>query len=233
VGAAELEAPSWARDSSFVAYTALPGGSHDTVVRRVSRTGTGVRTLGTGSMPYVASDGSVVAVSGARASGTVPVVVYSSGSKLLGHSINADAVAAAGSIIAFCDAGSAGARGTVRDPRLGVIELDGTGQRTLVKQPTAGGGAFFGEVDMTPDGKRIVYTENGDDGYSRIFIVPVSGGMPKKLSLRRDAYVVGFSADGTQLFYVDGNADQEESTRLMAVRLDGTGRRTVVDGAGL
>jgi Tol biopolymer transport system component len=233
VGAAELEDPSWASDSSFLAYTALPGSGHDTVVRRVSRTGTGVKTLGTGSMPCVAPDGSVVAVSGTRSSGTVPIVVYGSGSRLMGRTINTDAVAATTSTVAFCDAGSAGVQGTARDPRLGVIGLDGTGQRTLVKRPTAGGSAFFGEVDMTPDGKRIVYTENGDDGYSRIFVVPVSGGTPRKLSLRRDAYIVGFSADGTQLFYVDGNAEQEESTRLMAVRLDGTGRRLVVDGAGL
>jgi hypothetical protein len=233
IGAAELERPSWARDSSFVTYTVLEPRAHDTTVRRVTRDG-GVRaTLGTGAVPRVTPSGDIVAVSSARGSGGVPIVLFSGGgSRLIGRSITANAVAASTSTIVYCDAGSPGAGGTSREPAVGVMRYDGGGQRTLVKRPAAGGSAFFGEVDVTPDGRHVVYAESGDDGYSRIFTVAVSGGTPMRLSARRDAYPVGLSADGTQLFYIDGNALQGEATRLMAVGLDGTGRRIVVDGAG-
>jgi hypothetical protein len=175
-----------------------------------------------------------VAVSGTRGSSGVPIVVFAGGaSRLIGSSITANAAAAATSTIAYCDAGSPGVQATARQPQVGVMGYDGTGKRTLVKRPAAGGSAFFGEIDISPDGKRIVYAETGDDGYSRIFVVPVTGGATLELSSRRDAYPVTFSADGAQLFYIDGNALQGEATRLMAVRLDGTERRVVVEGAGL
>jgi TolB protein len=234
VGLAELEDPAWSPDSSFLVYTALPAGAHDTIVRRVQRDGSGRSTLGVGARPRVAADGSVVAVSGDRSSGGVPIVVFSGDtSRTVGTGITVDAVAPATSTIAYCDAGSVGVQSVARPPQVGVIGFDGSGKRTLVKKPAAGGSAFFGEIHVSPDGGHIVYSETGDDGYSRIFSIPIAGGRPVQLTDRRDGYPMGFSADGTELFYVDGNAIQGETTQLMAVRLDGTKRRTVVTGAGL
>jgi Tol biopolymer transport system component len=233
VGTAELDPPSWAGDSSFVVYAALVPGGHDTVVRRVSRDGSARATLGAGAMPRVAPGGSVVAVSGSVSATGVPVVVFAgSTTRRIGSRIVANAVCGSASLVAYCDAGSPGLQASPRSPSIGVLRFDGTGQRTLVKRPAAGGAAFFGEVDVSPDGSRLVYAETGDDGYSRIFAMPVAGGRPSQLSTRRDAYVVGFSADGTELLYVDGNAVQGESTRLMAVHLDGSHRRVVLDDAG-
>lgn len=228
-GPAELEPPAWSQDSSVVAYTVLPDGQHDTVVRVVGRDGGGARTLGIGAMPCFAPDGDVVAVSGVRGSG-VPLVVFAGrASRLIGRGIVANAAGAGTATVAYCDAGSP-VRGIA--PTLGTIGLDGTHQRTLLRRPSTSAGAFFGEARVTLDGTRLVYTESGDDGYSHIFALPIGGGRPVLLSGRGDGYPVCFSADGSELFYIDGNAIQGESTRLAAVRLDGTHRRVVIDGAG-
>lgn len=234
VGTALLESPAWSADSSFVVYSAQATTGHDAVVKRVGATGSPRSTVGGGASPRVVPDGRIVAVSTDRATGGVPVVVLgASGSKLVGTHIVANAVYATSDLIAYCDAGSPGVGSAVRQPSIGVMHLDGSGQKTLVKRPLAGGSAFFGDVLVSPDSRRLVYAESGDDGYSRVFTVPVSGGVATQLSTRRDGYLVGFSADGAELFYVDGNALQGEATRLMAVHLDGTGRRVVLEGAGL
>lgn len=234
VGTALLEAPSWSPDSAFAVYSAQAPTGHDSVVKRVAAAGSARSTVGGGAMPRVAEDGRIVAVSTSRASGDVPIVVFGpAGSHLIGTHIVTNAVYAVSGLIAYCDAGSPGVGSSARLPSIGVLRFDGSRQKTLVKRPLAGGGAFFADVLIAPGSSRLVYEESGDDGYSRVFTVPVAGGVPTQLSTRRDGYLAGFSADGSEIFYVDGNALQGETTRLMAVHLDGTGRRVVLESAGL
>jgi Tol biopolymer transport system component len=91
----------------------------------------------------------------------------------------------------------------------------------------------FAGLTLSPDGKWLVYAETGDDGYSRLFAVPAAGGAPVTLSPRYDGYALSWSADGTELFFVEGNAIQGEATRVSAVHPDGTAHRIVVEGGGL
>jgi len=234
VGTALLETPSWSADSTFLVYTAQAAGGHDAVVKRVAADGSSRSSVGGGAMPRIAPDGRIAAVSTARSSEGVPVVVFGdAGEHLVGKRVVANAVFLGASLIAYCDAGAPGTGSTARHPSIGVVRFDGTGQKTLVKRPAAGGSAFFGDVMIAPDGRRLVYVESGDDGYSRIFTIAVGGGTVTQLSTRRDGYLAGFSADGSELLYIDGNAVQGEDTRLMAVHLDGTGRRIVLERAGL
>jgi hypothetical protein len=233
IGTAVPEQPAWAPDSSHVVFTTQPSGTHDTLIEQVSRDGTGRRALGPGSEGRVAPDGSVIGISTDRGAGDTPMVVYTGpASRLLGSGVTVDAVAPIPARVVFADAGDVVLPAHRRLPSLQSIALDGSDQKVLVARPKTAAGAFFDDVVASPDGAWIAYTEAGDDGYSRLFAIRSSGGKATALSIRHDDYIVGWSADGTEILFIEGNAIQQETTRLMAVRPNGSGRRIVVDGAG-
>lgn len=235
VGPAVPEKPGWSPDSSFLVFTSQPNGQHDTVLERVSRDGSGRRVLGPGSLGRVAPDGSVVGVSASRSASGTPMVLYAPGgvTRLLGRDVAVDAVAPVPARVVFADAGGSAIQHGSRQPSLQSISYGGAGQKTLVAKPSSPVGAFFGDIVASPDGRWIAYTETGDDGYSRLFAVRSTGGKPVVLSVRRDDYILGWNAAGGAIFFIEGNAIQQEPTRLMVIRPDGTQRRIVVDGAGL
>lgn len=229
-----VDRPAWSPDSAFVVYTAQQPTAHETEVWRVARDGSGRSKVGLGFGARVSSDGRIVAVSSMRtAKGTPAEVFEGATSRLIGKDISANAVAPLPGAIVVADAGGLIVQGAARQPSIEIMGRDGTGMRELVKRTAAGQGVFFGDLWASPDGSWVAYTETGDDGYSRLFAIRPSGGGPVSLSVRRDDYIVGWSADGSEVLFVEGNALQGEATRLMAVHPDGTGRRTVVDGAGL
>jgi hypothetical protein len=233
VGKAVPDRPSWAPDSSFVVYTSQPIGSHDTEIDRVDRNGSGRKRVGLGSGARVGPDGVIAAISASRTAEGTPLEIFSAGSsKRIGLNLSPYALAPLKGSIVFADAGGLIVSGTLRAPSVRVIANDGAGLKTLVAKPSVGVGVSFGDIVSSPDLTRIVYAETGDDGYSRLFCMKASGGTPKALSLRRDDYIVGWSADGTEILFIEGNAIQEEPTKLMAMRSDGTRRRTVIEGAG-
>lgn len=234
VGKAVPDRPSWASDSSFVVYESLPAGSHDTEIDRVNRDGSGRKVVGPGVGGRVTPDGAIAAISASRTpDGSTPLEIFSgSSSTRIGLKVSPYALAPLIGSIVFADAGGVIVSGTARPPSVRVIATDGTGLKTLVAKPSVEVGVSFGDIVASPDLTRIVYAETGDDGYSRLFSMSAGGGKPKALSLRRDDYIVGWSADGTEILFIEGNAIQEEPTKLMAMRPDGTGRRTVIEGAG-
>jgi hypothetical protein len=231
VGTAVSQQPSWAPDSSYVVYTMADPSTHDFDVERVSRDGSGRRQVGPGSGASVAPDGSIVAVSAKHDVSVHPAVVYSNGvQRLIGVKVIVNAVAPLRDRVIMADAGSF--LGTKRSPAIDSIGYDGSGQKVLVSRPSLAA-AYFGTIDPSPDGSWIAYTETGDDGYSRMFAVQPSGGRPVKLSILRDDYILGWTSDGSEILFIEGNQLQGEPTRLMAVRPDGSKRRVVIDGAGL
>ncbi|MDO8964852.1 MAG: hypothetical protein Q7W30_10245 [Coriobacteriia bacterium] len=233
VGKAVPDRPSWAADSSVFVYSSQKVGTHDTEVDRVKRDGTGRVSLGLGFGGRFMPDGRIAAISAKRSQAGTPIEVLADGAaaRLLGTTISPNALAPLTGSVVFADAGGLVVQGTPRPPSLEVIGYDGTGLRELVARPTVAEGVFFGDVFASPDLTRVAYTEAGDDGYSRMFCIRATGGAPVSLSTRRDAYILGWTADGSEIVYIDGNQMQEEPTRLMAIRPDGTGRRTIIDGA--
>lgn len=233
VGSAVPERPGWAPDSSFVVYTSQVVGGHDTNIVKVTRDGSQRTTLGPGSGGKVAADGSVVGVASSGSTTGTPIVYYSGGTaRQLGSGVSVNAVTPLASRIVFADEGGLPMKGSSRPPSLRSIPYTGGGTKTLVAKPVAGSGVFFGDVLGAPDSSWVVYTETGDDGYSRMFSIRPTGGTAVPLSPRRDDYIVGWSADASEILFIEGNALQGESTRLMAAHPDGSGRRIVVEGAG-
>ena len=83
---------------------------------------------------------------------------------------------------------------------------------------------------VSPDGTYVLAVATGDDEYSRMWVFDVERRRFSSLGTRRDAYPYGWSAEGAVLYF-EGNAYQGESSALMSIRPDGTGRRMVVSGA--
>jgi hypothetical protein len=221
VGPAEQDRPSWAPDSSWLAYTAP--GSH---VRRVARDGAGGITLFTGSLPAVASDGT--AVVGSAVSGGPGIVVWRSGApSRIGAQAPVSGLACDGSRVFYgtAPAGSGNAS-------LNAVGLDGRGGVVLAGTPASTRMIAVCDLRLSPDRARIAYAECGDDGYSRTFAVPVTGGKAVAFSARRDTYPLDWAADGARLLFIEGNAFQGEATAMLAAAADGSSRSRLLEGAG-
>src|SRR5262249_26887878 len=63
---------------------------------------------------------------------------------------------------------------------------------------------------LSPDGKQLPISHHGSDGKSRVYVVPVTGGVPKQLTPLGPSYWHGWSPDGQTLVYCaqrDGEYD--------------------------
>ncbi|MBI5232473.1 MAG: hypothetical protein HY876_09960 [Coriobacteriales bacterium] len=113
------------------------------------------------------------------------------------------------------------------------VSFDGGVVRRILKGLPAGQTGSIANLTLSPSGKVLAFAAIGDDGYSRMFTMPVAGGTPKALSLRRDAYPLGWTSDGKSILFIEGNQVQGESTALLRVHPDGTSRFMIVSGAKL
>lgn len=225
VGQANQETPSWPSASAWVVYASGSGTSAR--VRRVDRDGRNATVLFEGAEAAASADGAVVCGIAHDASGSSAVRVYRGGKTfslpIPGYVTD---VACSGMRIFYSLAGDDGAESSIHS-----MTLTGGDNRAVRVGPQAGARASFQDLLLTSDGTMIAFTETGDDGYSRLFVMDVDGGGERSLSVRRDDYPLGWGCDG-RLYFMEGNAIQGEATKLMAVAADGTGRVVVVEGAG-
>lgn len=113
--------------------------------------------------------------------------------------------------------------GTVR-----IVSARGGEGRVVSARP-----GFYVEPALSPDGKAVVYRAGGD-GYlmsakwSReqgLFVVPASGGTPRRLS--REGRQPHFGARADRVYFLNVKHGEKEDTRtLESIALDGTERRT-------
>jgi hypothetical protein len=228
--------PEWAPDSSFLVYTRPVAGYGSEEVARVEADGSGARKVLDGWRGRVMADGAtLIAAPAPSLGGSVAIAVLSNGRRLSAKDkmTVTEACPASGGFY-YADAGGvAGAGGSVSAPSLQWLGYDGMGARVVVVSPASAAGVSFSNLQLSPDGAWLVYAETGDDGYSRLFALKTSGAKPIALTPRLDGYFIGWSADGTELFLVEGNAMQGEATRVSAMRPDGSGHRIVVEGGGM
>lgn len=221
VGPAEQDRPSWAPDSSWLAYTAT--GPH---VRRVGRDGAGGATLFAGSLPAVAGAGPVVV--GAAESGAPGIVVWRAGT--ISRITVAAPLAGLACDVARVYYGTA-PTGT-GSAMLGAVGLDGRDGVVLATSLASARMISVCDLRLSPDGARIAYAECGDDGYSRTLAVAVTGGRTVAFTVRRDTYPLDWTADSAWFVFVEGNAFQGEATAVLAAAADGSRREKLVEGAG-
>lgn len=217
VGPAESDAPVWAPDSLWLAYTA-PGPK----VTRVDRGGTGVRALMPGCMPAVSPDGTTVAAA-SPASLEPAVVVWKSGA-VRRYPVPAAVagVACDRSRIYIGTGPDASGKATLRS-----MALDGGDPEVLVGAPHSARAVSFGPLSISPDGVWLAFAEQGDDGYSVLFGMRIDETSPRRISGRRDAYPLQWSATDTMLYFIEGNALQGNPTSLVSVSLASGVSRTV------
>ncbi len=219
--------PSWAPDSSWLAYTVKSGSR--TAVKRVSVDGRGDEVLvSPGTSPVVSPDGRRVAYAGSLPSGladairvvSVPdphaaAVPDSAGASSWGWTPAGDLYFVRKA--AAQDTWDLWRWGTGGSVRVGSVGLE----------PPA---FALSRILVSPDGARVAVSATGDDDYSRIWIFDTAAARFVSVSTRRDAYPYEWLPDG-RLAYYEGNVYQGEPSMLASIMGDGTGRRLVVTGA--
>ena len=168
------------------------------------------------ALPTEATDSGVLAVW--RTDGRAYTVVVPSGDPV--------AVALADDRIYVSTMSSAG------DASLWSLSLDGKQRKQLAGATSAGStSATYGQLLLSPDGSRLLYTVEGDDGYSRIWVMPAAGGSQVAISGRRDGYPLEWTSDGKHILFVEGNAYQGQTTALWRSDLSGHQRTELVKHA--
>lgn len=224
VGRATQDTPAWGPDSKWLVYTMSVSAGPQ--VRRVNRDGSGAAKLFDGLDPAVSPGGDVVVGRAvASASGTL-IAWTKSGVERYRIDEQVTDVATDGGNLYFVQMGSHTTAATLHR-----MDLGGHGNTVLRDSTGAARPISYHDLCISADGKYLSFAEWGDDGYSRAFSMTL-GAVNKvtSLSIRRDDYPLCWGCDG-RLYFIEGNALQGEATRLMAVRPDGLGRVTLVEGA--
>lgn len=116
-----------------------------------------------------------------------------------------------------------------RGGRLMKVLADGTGLTELAEAPSAR--TSLHDVFVGGDSGMVAYDVVGDDGYSRIYTIRQDGVGNRALPGGLDVYPLSWNVDGDRLFYIEGNAWQDEPTALVSASPGGKGKKFLVFGA--
>ena len=230
-GPAVEVAPVWAADSrSVLSVRSTPSGARQ--VWRVPRDGSAASNVGPGEGMAVSPDGHIIALlpeRGSSAASTVGIVREGRAATSLAVATGSPIAIALSNDHVFVSTMSRSGESVILSMR-----LDGSDPRRLVgPAPDADKVVTFGRLILSPDAKSLAYTTNGDDGYSRLWVVPVAGGSPVQITSRRDGYPLGWTADSSAILFIEGNSFQGEQTALWRAYIHGLGRKMLVSGARL
>ncbi len=220
--------PVWMPDSSGVLLPVIADATTGaTRIDRFGRDGGSALTIGAGGMAAVSPDAGTIVLgpgAGATAAEGSRVTIVRNGRptsvKLPGL---VTAVAAANDQVFV---GAMGEQG----PGLWTIPQAGGAPRAMIP---VGEGSPYTTLSLSPDASSLAFAVGGDDGYSRVSVIPARGGSAVRLWVRRDDYVLQWSRDSMWVYLIEGNAIQGESTSLYRVGRAGNARRLLVQGASL
>jgi hypothetical protein len=219
--------PVWMPDSSGVLLPTMADVNGATRIQRFSRQGGSPIAVAMGGIAAVSPDaGTTVVGPGPASSGdeTSRIAIIRAGKTTV--------VKAPGLVTAVACSNEKVYVGTMGDQGAGVWTVPVTGGKPSPFLPVAQGSPYV-MLGLSPDAASLAFATGGDDGYSRVSVIPSQGGTPVKLWVRRDDYLLQWSADSTWVYLIEGNAFQGESTSLYRVGRNGHGRRLLVQDAGL
>lgn len=228
-GAAEAVPPVWTSDSSTLLFVRSDANGNPSIWR-VARNGSGAKRVCSGLGVAVSPDGKVMAVLPAETDdGARDVTIVAAGKPTKKVALSGGdpiAVAVSDARVFVSTLSTAGAAA------IWSSSLSGTDKREVVGAGATGvTEATYGRLMLSPDGRSLAYTADGDDGYSRIWVVPVGGGAPRQVTGRRDGYLLGWSADSKAILFFEGNSFQGETSALWRADPNGGTRRMIVSGA--
>jgi hypothetical protein len=219
--------PVWMPDSSGVLVAATADVSGATRILRVSRQGGAPSVIAPGGIAAVAPDaGTVVVGPGPASTGddTKRVAVIRAG--------RTTTVNAPGIVTSVACSNDRVYIGAMNDQGAGVWTVPVTGGTPKPFIPVASESPYV-TMMLSPDAASLAFAVGGDDGYSRVSVIPSQGGSATRLWVRRDDYILQWSADSTNVYLIEGNEFQGESTSLYRIGRNGRGRRLLVEGASL
>jgi len=233
VSSAIEECPAWSPDSTRVLYARRDAsGSAQDYVWEVDRQGVAPKRIHRGSGFSISPDGRTIAVLDASSiqstqSVATQLFIARDGAepKPLGGANGFVSAVAAGNDRIFV-----GVLGPTGEARIATLDFEGRGGSTVFGPPSNGARATWGTLNLSPGGTHLAAVATGDDGYSRISILKLSGGAVIRPESRRDAYSRCWSATGKYLYYVQGNLFQGQPTTLYRVESNGVGRKALVVG---
>lgn len=227
-GAAPL-APAWAPDATWLAYTAKrTDGIFE--VKGVGSDGEGDTVIIVpGALPAISSDSRTIAYAQADPPGPRdPLMVLKPGERKSKIVTNSEGAASWAwdpkGILYFVRAGGSEGQWQLW------ASSDGEPARLVQSIDMAPPAYALAGLKISPDGARIALSAIGDDNYSRLIVFQMSDSRFFSVPTRRDVYPARWTADG-RILYFEGNSYQGESSDLMSILPDGTGRRIVVSGA--
>jgi Tol biopolymer transport system component len=227
-----IDMPTWAPDSSWLAYTAGTAAVGYTI-RRVDRDGTDDSLLVSGAaQPQISTDGARVAYTkNAQTMSTDPVRVMDLVDRSTHTVPNAQGAAhfawAAGGVLFFVKHSLSTGTGW-----LGKAEKQLEKSSVVASLPLD---ANMGPGVLLPNplGSKVLFAMEGDDGRSKMYLADVDGKKINALSTRRDAYPQKWLLDGTGLLYVDGNSIEKETPALYRMSIDGSHKTVVIQDVRL
>lgn len=228
--AAEDVTPVWTPDSSEVLFVRVDSDGVPSVWRYVVSAGTSL-LVGPGAGVALSPDGGTTVALPTESQDSGVLAVWRSDGRSYTITVPSGdpvAVAVASDRIYVSTMSSAG------NAALWSLSLDGKQDKRLEGATLAGStSATYGQLLLSPDGSRLLYTVEGDDGYSRIRVVPTAGGMSVAISGRRDGYPIAWTADGEHILFIEGNAYQGQTTGLWRSDATGHQRKELVKKATL
>jgi Tol biopolymer transport system component len=113
------------------------------------------------------------------------------------------------------------------DGRLYRISLDGPAR--LDEIDTGFAIKLNNDHGISPDGRQLVISDSTENGQSCIYVLPVEGGTPRKVTQNTPSYWHGWSPDGATLAYC---AARNKIFDIYVCDLDGKAETRLTDGKG-
>lgn len=82
---------------------------------------------------------------------------------------------------------------------------------------------------ISPDGSQLVISDSTDTGQSCIWILPITGGTPRRITEKVPSWWHGWSPDGKTLAYV---GRREDVFGLYTIEIEGGAEQPIVSGGG-